>query len=66
MKLLPNRRAQQFKMTLYLNHASIFNRFQTLVGPFFLAAPMGQSLLTAGFTLAARKVIRLPGAFWEH
>ncbi len=30
----------------------------------FLAAPhRGQSLLTAGLPLAARKVIRLPGAF---
>lgn len=64
MKLLPNRRAQQFKNDPLFKSRLDIQPIPNFSRAIFLAAPhRGTEFADRWFTLAARKVIRLPGAF---
>ncbi|MEG0406359.1 MAG: alpha/beta fold hydrolase, partial [Acinetobacter sp.] len=64
MKLLPNRRVQQFKNDLLFKSRLDIQPIPNFSRSIFLAAPhRGTEFADRWFTLAARKVIRLPGAF---
>ena len=64
MKLLPNRRVQQFKNDPLFKSRLDIQPIPNFSRAIFLAAPhRGTEFADRWFTLAARKVIRLPGAF---
>lgn len=64
MKLLPNRRVQQFKNDPLFKSRLDIKPIPNFSRAIFLAAPhRGTEFADRWFTLAARKVIRLPGAF---
>ena len=65
MKLLPNRRVQQFKNDPLFKSRLDIQPIPNFSRAIFLAAPhRGTEFAARWFTLAGRKVIRLPGAFW--